>query len=80
MKPEDPPDWALMSDMIIENPVGTSRFSILPHRASGGGAAASNHLFNDQHVEWVDWNGSRGDARERLLGSAGSLPLAQEAD
>ena len=44
-----------MSDIITERPVGTGRFSDLAHRESGGRAAGSNHLFNDLHVEWINW-------------------------
>jgi hypothetical protein len=60
MKVEDPPDWTLMADMIIENPVGSGTFTDLAHRAPGRGVAGSNHLFNDLHVDWVSWNNGRG--------------------
>jgi prepilin-type N-terminal cleavage/methylation domain-containing protein len=55
MSANDPPDWTLMSDIIIERPVGTGRFTDLAHRTSSRGAAGSNHLFNDLHVEWINW-------------------------
>ena len=54
------PDWALMSDRVWQVNVSSGKFEENSHKASGGAPAGSNHLFNDQHVEWVAWNGGRG--------------------
>jgi prepilin-type N-terminal cleavage/methylation domain-containing protein len=60
IKPEDPGDWALMTDMLCENPVGSANFTELAHRTANQTPAGSNHLFNDGHVQWVSWKGGRG--------------------
>lgn len=61
-KPTDPPDWALMADMVIENPAPTGKFTqdMTAHRDSRGAPVGSNHLFNDGHVEWIQWRNRRG--------------------
>src|SRR5207237_210688 len=61
MTTTDPPDWALMAD-IIDQRQDSGRFTRLPHRNLGGGAAGSNHLFNDGHVEFIPWEKLRGNA------------------
>jgi hypothetical protein len=48
-----------MVDMVCENPVGSGHFTFLGHPDRDGRAAGANHLFNDQHVEWIQWNGGR---------------------
>jgi prepilin-type N-terminal cleavage/methylation domain-containing protein len=62
IKPTDPSTWALMVDMVREYPVNQSprRFSTLAHKERENVPAGSNHLFNDQHVEWVKWDGGNG--------------------
>jgi type II secretory pathway pseudopilin PulG len=60
IKPTDPPDWALMTDRVRELPVGSGKFIENAHPTSGATPSGWNHLFNDQHVEWINWNGGRG--------------------
>jgi len=62
IKPTDPPTWALMADIIREYPVNSSprSFTTLAHKERQNLPAGSNHLSNDQHVEWVKWNNGRG--------------------
>ena len=59
IKPEDSPSWALMVDMICENPAGSGTFTFLAHKDRDRRPAGANHLFNDEHVEWIKWNGER---------------------
>lgn len=59
MSPDDPPDWTLMADINIENPLGSQSFIEVAHRAPGGTMAGSNHLFNDVHVEWISWSSGK---------------------
>jgi prepilin-type N-terminal cleavage/methylation domain-containing protein len=59
IKPTDPPSWALMMDMIRENPYQAGDFWELAHKERGGQPAGANHLFNDLHVSWFKWNSGR---------------------
>jgi len=55
--PEDPGDWAVMVDEVWGNNSGIYDPSH-PQTFNGGGLyqpAGSNELFNDGHVEWVNW-------------------------
>ena len=60
--PNDPPDWTLVADILRENPPGSGRFTDIVHKKSGNAPTGSNHLFNDQHVEWISWSGMRANA------------------
>jgi prepilin-type N-terminal cleavage/methylation domain-containing protein len=59
VKPTDPGVWALMTDMIDNDQAlyGTHGWFPTAHKEPGGQPAGSNHLFNDGHVAWVNWNG-----------------------
>jgi prepilin-type N-terminal cleavage/methylation domain-containing protein len=64
--PDSPGTWALMTDMICENPVGSGAFEELAHKTRIGTPAGSNHLFNDGHVQWIRWDG-QGNIRANAL-------------
>jgi prepilin-type N-terminal cleavage/methylation domain-containing protein len=58
--PDDPPNWTVMSDMVQQYPTEADRWTYVAHKDSKGMPAGANHLFNDGHVRWVNWEGGRG--------------------
>ncbi|MBL9136852.1 MAG: type II secretion system protein [Verrucomicrobiales bacterium] len=62
LTPNSPPDWALMSDEVTENPAPSGRFTKAKtaHRDSRGRPEGANHLFHDGHVAWIRWNNGKG--------------------
>ncbi|NNM85873.1 MAG: prepilin-type N-terminal cleavage/methylation domain-containing protein [Phycisphaerales bacterium] len=67
VRPSDPPDWALASDIIAP---GSSTF-ISAHITAAGQTAGGNELFNDGHVQWFNWNGSDGVVWNGAVGLGG---------
>lgn len=71
-RPMDEPGWTLMADMILEYPIQQSprSFQYPAHKEAGNQPSGANHLFNDQHVEWVRWNGGKGMRANALWSEA----------
>ncbi len=67
-KPEDPASWALMVDFASNNHAtfGVKGWRPFAHKEGNGQPAGSNHLFNDGHVQWINWNGGQ-DMRTNLV-------------
>lgn len=58
IKREDPGTWTLMVDFICHNnDQAKGAYTPLAHKNRDGKPAGANHLFNDGHVSWIQWNG-----------------------
>ncbi len=50
----DNPNWGLVADVI-----STISWSPSAHTATNGGNAGGNELYNDGHVDWINWNNGK---------------------
>ena len=54
LRPSDDESWGLAADIV-----STISWSPSAHMAPAGGNAGGNELYNDGHVDWINWDNGK---------------------